>query len=110
MTGEVIPIERYNRTELVEIIRRRTNLIVQRSLPIERLQVLASTTEMPRMDECAGTASSRHKLQVFVVQNWAQINSQLPCTGSTRGQCTVHPCSEGRHLDCFMSVPPHLLV
>jgi hypothetical protein len=106
----VIPIEKYNRTELAEIIRRRTNLIVQRSLPMERLQVLASSQEMPAQGELAETMQSRYKLQLFVVNNWAKINSQLPCIGPTRGQCTIHLCSEGRHLDCFMSVPPHLLV
>lgn len=106
------PIENYNISELVEIIRRRTAFRVSRSVPIERLRQLAigANSEIPESSELVGTTGTRYSLQKFIVNNWAKINSQLPCTGQTRGQCTIHPCSDARHISCFMSVPPHLMV
>ncbi len=105
-------LDRFNRTEMVEIIRRYTGKIVKRSLPEERLWELTSQGAMaqPRPDELSGTMKSRASLEKFIVNNWAKINSQLPCSGENYGRCSVYQCSEGRHLSCFMSVPPHLLV
>ena len=103
-------LDQYNRTELVEIVRRRTQVIVRRSLPIERLQHLAVTGETPLDTERADSMRTRVSLERFILNNWMAINSQLPCTGELRGRCTIYPCSEGRHANCFMSVPPHLMV
>lgn len=104
------PVEQYNRTELVEIVRRRTQIVVRHSLPLERLQHLAITGEQPTESEIAGSMRTRVSLQQFISKNWLAINSQLPCSGQLKGQCTIYPCSEGRHATCFMSVPPHLMV
>lgn len=110
MAGE--PLDMYNRTEMVEIIKRYTGKIVRRSLPIERLQELTSqgSVAQPRPEELSGTMQSRLSLERFIVKNWAKIDSQLPCSGENHGRCSIYPCSEGRHLSCYMSVPAHLLV
>lgn len=110
MPGETL--DRYNRTEMVEFIRRYTGKIVRRSLPIERLWELTSqgAAAAPRDDELSATNGTRVTLERFITNNWVRINSQLPCSGELKGKCTVYPCSEGRHLACFTSVPPHLMV
>lgn len=110
MAGE--SLEQYNRTEMIEIIRRYTGKIVKRSLPIERLMELTShgANAAPLQEELSGTNETRRILQKFIANNWTKIDSQLPCTGENKGKCTVYPCSDGRHLACFQSVPPHMLV
>lgn len=104
------PVEQYNRTELAEIVRRRTQKVVRHSLPIERLRHLAVTGEMPSDTEISGSMQTRISLERFILSKWVEINSQLPCSGELRGRCTVYPCSEGRHAACFMQVPPHMMV
>lgn len=90
-----------NSTELAAIIRQRSGLIVKRCVSHERLVELVTTGQAPNPDEVAGTAKTREVLQSFIEKQWTFINSQLPCTGPTRGKCTIHPCPEGRHVDCY---------
>ncbi len=97
-----------NTTELLEIIRCQTGLVVRRSVPKERLVQIVEQGGMPTQEELAGTNESRRLLQVFIEKNWVQINSQLPCKGTNRGRCTIYPCPEGRHLDCFGASREHL--
>lgn len=103
MSDELPNLGDLNRTELLSIIRRHTGLVVKRQVPLERLVELVETGATPKDEELAGTNRTRRSLQDLILKNWDWVNSQLPCTGPHRGQCTIYPCPEGRHLDCYVS-------
>lgn len=97
-----IALEYLNVTELRQMLAK-DGRRVKASVPKERLVHLIQYGERPQPDEISGTAGTRTKLQNWVERNWANINSQLPCHGENRGRCTVYPCSDGKHLDCFLA-------
>lgn len=101
MEQESPPLESLNTTELCEMIRRQLGKIVKRSLSRERLIEIIEYGQMPAAEEISGTVETRKLLQSFIEQNWGALNSQLPCKGLNRGKCTIFPCPEGRHLDCY---------
>jgi len=107
----ITPLEYLNKTELLQILSNagHGNLRLSARVPQERLITLIRTGNPPRPDELAGTTETRKKLQVWVAGNWGSIGSQLPCSGTNKGRCTVYPCSEGRHLECYLSAKEHLL-
>lgn len=100
-----------NRTELLQILstEKYGYLRVRASVPLERLAHLVRTMEQPTSEEIALTADSRRKLHMWIDKNRLQIESQLPCSGPNRGKCTIYPCSEGKHLDCFLAAQKHML-
>lgn len=106
-----VPLEWLNRSELLQILSREEYgyLRLRASVPKERLIHLISTKEPPSPDELAKTTETRQRLQSWIQKNWDQINSQLPCSGELRGKCTVYPCSEGRHLDCYLSAKKYMI-
>lgn len=101
-----------NDTELWELARMglsgtyRQPIRLRRSLPRERIIYLIESREMPQPNEVL--LESRLKLQQWVYRNWESVNSQLPCTGPDRGQCTKYDCPEGRHLSCYSSAAVHI--
>jgi hypothetical protein len=99
-----------NVTELAFIIRRQTGLVVKRSVSKERLIELLENGGMPTPEEISPTTETRKSLQLYIEKNWTGIQSQLPCKGENRGRCTVYPCPEGRHVDCFLSATPHMKI
>ncbi len=103
MSNEIPNFQNLNETELLNIIRRQTGVVVRRSVGRERLMQIAVEGKAPGADELAGTTGTRQELQVFIEKNWVWLNSQLPCSGNDRGKCTIYPCPEGRHLDCYLA-------
>lgn len=97
-----IALEHMNTTELRQLILRHTGYRVKAGLPKARLvELAAGTGATPTKAEISGTSETRAKLQQWVSTNWKLINSQIPCEGENKGRCTVYPCSDGKHLDCF---------
>lgn len=92
-----------NTTELLNIIRRQTGMIVKRSVEREWLLQIIEYGDPPAPHEVADTMETRRRLQVFVEKSWDWLNSQLPCKGEKRGKCTIYPCPDARHLDCYMA-------
>lgn len=99
-----------NVTELAQLIRRHTGLVVKRSVPKERLVQLLEDGGLPTAEEISPTTDSRKRLQLYIEKNWMGIQSQLPCKGENRGRCTIYQCPEGRHVDCLISATPHMNV
>jgi len=97
-----------NDTELASRIRYQTGLVVKKSVPRERLVALAMYGTSPDPHEQAATNDTRKRLQLYIAKNWIGLQSQLPCKGEFRGQCTVYPCPEGRHVDCLIAAAPHM--
>lgn len=96
-----------NITELAQLIRRQTGLVIARSVGKDRMiQILHG--QSPEPHELSKTDDTRKKLQIYIEKNWAGIQSQLPCKGENRGRCTIYPCPEARHVDCLMAAGPHL--
>lgn len=97
------PLELLNQSELLQILKspERGGHRLRKAVPADRLTHLIRTGEQPDEKEIALTTNTRQRLQVWVRQNWNAIGSQLPCSGETRGKCTEHPCTEGKHLDCY---------
>lgn len=108
VTEDMDVLHTLNNTELAQLIRRHTNLVVKRAVPRERLIQLLEDGGLPTLDEVSPTTESRKKLQLYVEKNWMGIQSQLPCKGENRGRCTIYPCPEGRHVDCLISATPHM--
>lgn len=100
-----------NETELAQLIRSQTGVIVARSVGKARMIAILENSRAPdQAEDYAGTNESRKRLQLFVEKNWTGIQSQLPCKGENRGRCTIYPCSEGRHVDCLLAAGPHLKI
>lgn len=104
------PLESMNTTELIEIYRRRTGKIIKRSMPREQLVSLLEEEWQPSPEMLSGTMKTRRTLQLFNEKNWLWIQSQLPCKGENKGHCTVYPCTEARHVDCWLSAYEHVAV
>ncbi len=110
-----------NDTELAQLIRNQTGVIVARAIGRDRMIYLLETGGIPNPDpvsmsasgiegETSKTDDSRKRLQLYIEKNWNGIQSQLPCKGEHRGRCTIYPCSEGRHVDCLTAAGPHLKI
>lgn len=104
MQGDV-PLDQVNTTELLQMLLQQRGFRLRRAVPRGRLIELLSdpTAHPPHPEEWSGTVESRKELQDMIALYWEQVNSQLPCVGETRGQCTAHPCSDGRHIECRLS-------
>ena len=104
-------LENLNQSELLQILANsgHGNLRLKVTTPRERLIDLIRSDGIPHKREISGTARTRLELQEWIETNWDRIGSQLPCTGPTRGMCTVYPCSEGRHIECYLSAQKHIV-
>ena len=111
MSDATTSLEQLNLSELLQILNNAGHgrLRLRRSVSKDRLIYLIRTGETPKDEEISMTSKTRSKLQGWIEGNWDGIGSQLPCTGPRRGQCTVYPCTEGRHLDCYLSAKKHML-
>ena len=98
-------LEHLNKTELIQLLGNggHGHLRLKESTSEERLIELIRSGGQPRKEEIAGTEKTRKRLQDWVERSWTQIASQLPCSGPLRGMCTRYPCSEGRHIECYIS-------
>lgn len=105
------PLELLNQSELLQILKdpERGGHRLRKAVSADRLIHLIRTGEQPVQEEIALTTNTRKRLQVWVEKNWAAIGSQLPCSGETRGKCTEHSCTDGRHLDCYLGAEDHLI-
>lgn len=105
------PLEYMNRTELLQILsgEQYGYQRIRASVPKERLIHLIVSREPARPEEIAQTSETRRKLQLWIDRNRTQIESQLPCQGPNRGKCTIYPCSEGKHLDCYLGAQKYML-
>lgn len=98
-----------NVTELTQLLRQRTGWVVKSTLSKERLASFLYGQAQPTAEDLADTTKTRHSLQVFIEKNRSLFDSQLPCKGENRGCCTIYPCPEGRHVDCFLAAGPHIV-
>jgi len=101
MAEELPSLHELNTTELLAILRSQTGMVLKRSVPRDRLIQLVEDGGKPLPEELAGTNETRRILQTFIERNWSWIGSQVPCKGENAGRCTIYPCPEGRHLDCY---------
>jgi len=114
-----------NETELAQLIRRHTGMVVSRSVGKSRMIDILENNgslfpggDLPdpyggtfyQPSEISKTDESRKKLQLYIEKSWNGIQSQLPCKGENRGRCTIFPCSEARHIDCLLAAGPHLKI
>ena len=104
-------LENLNKTELLQILGNsgHGNLRIRTSCRRGRLIHLIRTGEQPNKEELADTTETRKRLQDWVEKNWGLIGSQLPCSGPMRGMCTTYQCSEGRHIECYLSARKHII-
>lgn len=104
-------LENLNKSELLQILANsgHGNLRLKVTTRKARLIDLIRSDGTPGKQEISGTARTRLELQEWIETNWDRIGSQLPCTGPTRGMCTVYPCSEGRHIECYLSAQKHIV-
>lgn len=111
MNNESPPLEALNKTELLQILATASSgsYRLRVDTPKERLVHLIRTGEPPTQAEISQTGETRKQLQYWIREvAWRSINSQLPCTGDDRGTCVTYPCSEGRHMACFLGAKRHL--
>lgn len=96
-------LEWCNKTELRQIVRVQTGgFSPNPDLPQERLIQIGTGQARLEAHEVSGTATTRAELEEWVQQNFSWAEGQLPCTGPNRGKCTIYPCSEARHMDCYL--------
>ena len=106
-----MPLEALNTTELLQILSNPNNggHRLKAGLSQERLIYLIRTGENPLPAETAQTTDTRAQLEYWIRKvAWDGINSQLPCLGEDRGKCSIYPCSEGRHLACYLGAKKYL--
>lgn len=106
-----IPLEAMNRTELLQILAGggHGRLRLRSSIGRERLIHLIRTGEEPKPEELAKTTETRARLEVWIEKNRALVGSQLPCEGPNSGKCTIYPCTEARHLNCYIDAKDNFL-
>lgn len=95
-------IEHANKTELLEAVKEKTGLTPRVDLSEERLVQLVYNPSSMVPEEVADINKTRAKLEAWITNNWDWVNGQIPCTGELRGKCTKYPCSNGRHMDCYI--------
>lgn len=111
MEREIVQLDELNDTELWEMARTQLSSAWRRPIRLyrwvsrERVIHLIEANEQPHPDEIL--LESRLKLEQWVAKNWDLVNSQLPCSGTLKGRCTLYPCTEGRHLTCYESARKH---
>jgi hypothetical protein len=97
-------LDEMNLTELLQILSSRGygSFRLKRSTPRDRLIHLIQSGEIPSPDELAGSTETRKALAAWISKYRVSIETQLPCKGVNRGICTIFPCPEGKHLDCYL--------
>lgn len=104
-----IDLRLLNITELTQLLRQSTGWVVRASVSKERLASFLYGFEQPTAEDLAESTKTRISLQVFIEKNRTVFDSQLPCKGENKGRCTIYPCPEGRHADCFLAAGPHII-
>lgn len=85
-----------NRTELIELVRKRTKRRLNGS---REVLLKALEGELPEVNSIE---RSRKKLQLFVLDNWDAVQTNVPCIKeSTAGRCTSHFCTNYTHFSCL---------
>lgn len=91
-----------NQSELLELVFIHRGFRLRRDTPQDRvIYLLEHQQEQPLPQEIPNTTETRTRLEVWILQNWNALQSQLPCKGHNRGHCSTYPCSEMRHLSCW---------
>jgi len=100
------PLQILNQNELLELVYIHRGVRLRHSTSPERLiQLIENPQEQPRLEELpASTLESRQLLETWILKNWEALKTQLPCKGHNYGHCTVFPCTEARHISCWMEV------
>lgn len=93
-----------NTTELLDILSRAPygHVRLRFGLPRERLIHLIEHHEIPAPHELAGTMETRKSLEKWISRTPGVIQ-HTPCAGVNKAKCTVYPCSETIHIDCYLS-------
>ena len=109
--SKIPDLEELNTTELLQILSGpgHGRLRLSRATPRARLIQLVRECGEPDSKELSGSHKTRKRLQAWIHQNWGSIGSQIPCMGDRRGQCTRYPCTEGRHIGCYLAAKKHML-
>jgi hypothetical protein len=97
------PLNLLNHSELLELVYIHRGIRLRRDTSPERLiRLLENPQEQPHPQEVPTTTETRARLEQWIMKNWAALQSQLPCKAHNRGRCTIYPCSEIRHLSCWL--------
>lgn len=109
--GDVIPftgpppLQILNQSELLELVFIHRGVRMRRdTLPARLIHLIESPNDPIHPQEIPRTTESREKLEAWIMKNWDAIQTQLPCKAHNRGRCTIYPCTEARHLSCWMEV------
>jgi hypothetical protein len=111
MEGPIVELDELNDTELWELLRLQSTaawgrpIRLSRGAPREYVIRAIDSGEPPYPPY--ELLESRAMLQTWIRNNWTMVNSQIPCSGPLKGNCTMYPCPEGRHLSCFKAAEPH---
>jgi hypothetical protein len=97
-----------NKTELLELLLKPGlgSYRLSHAVSEERLIQLIETGAEPQPHERSKTCKTRADLEVWVSKNSGVI-SQLPCHGPLQGKCTIYPCSDTRHMSCWLRSEKH---
>jgi hypothetical protein len=97
-----------NKTELLELCRLHGHARLKEGLTKDRLiEIINNGTTSA--DDLANTNITRKRLQQFIQDNWELVNTNLPCKGKLNaGKCTIFPCSEARHVSCYLGAKRYL--
>ncbi len=98
-----------NITEITQLIRQKTSNILKHSIPKDRLLKILLDTEHSVVEDYADTCNTRNRLQTFLDKNCVSLASQIPCNGQNKGKCTIYPCAEGRHSDCYLAAASFII-
>lgn len=91
-----------NQSELLEIVRLSSGQRFKYSTPADYLVLFLQGQTPLNREYLSGTVETRARLERWILNEWNAVESQLPCKGANRGHCTIYPCADGRHLDCWL--------
>ena len=97
MDDDII-LEQCNETELLQLAHRQGLGTLRRGLDHQELVAIVAGVISPESRHLSDSTWTRAKLEATIFANWDQLMSQLPgCTG----KCSIYPCTEGKHAQCF---------
>lgn len=90
-----------NESELLHLARTQGLPALRSGIPHEELVAIVLGIAEVKKEHLAWTNFTREKLETFLAENWERLRSQLP---GCDGKCRSFPCSEVKHLNCFIPV------
>lgn len=92
-------LQNCNESELLWLARLQGLPPLRRGLPREELESIVAGVMPVEERHIAGTNYTRSRLEAFIQKKFELVRGQLP---GCDGRCMSYPCTEAKHMSCFV--------